>query len=425
MRRFLKFLSPGSPSLVALGQFGASGLSLLSAPIVARAIGPEGRGETAAVLAVTYMWPLIIGMGLPLEVRRVAASNGDASIVRTARIWVALSFLPSLLVGGVFCLTFFSSFATPEKIAALIAISIGPLAVSWMCDQSVLISRLQYGRVAVVQVLQPAVYVAIVGAGWMLGLVTVTFVLSANAAAVVGTCCVAAMLSRVSVAGPRPPLRKTLRASLPFAGSSVTDATTNRLDQLLALPVMGGQSAGLYAVAATLGALAMPLGHALAASAFNAVARSPAEMRDSAIQARTREALALALVSSVMIVMVTPLGVPALFGDEFAGAVVPTIVCAVGGAGAIAAYVCMLSLAGARRGRAMTAAQLVRLVVAVVLLLWLGSILGPLGAAIASATGAWTLLFMLATRIRGGLRIFLVTPRDILNALRRLKKVGE
>ncbi|MCY1717622.1 lipopolysaccharide biosynthesis protein [Microbacterium sp. SL62] len=419
--RFIGYLNPSSPSIVAIGQFAASGLALLSAPIVARAIGPEGRGETAAVLAVTYMWPLIAGLGLPLEVRRVAAESGEAHVLRTARLWMAFSFAPSLGVAAVLTFTLFDSFSTPERLAAALAISVTPFAISWMCDQSVLISRIQYGRVAIVQVLQPLVYVTLISLGWLFGIIGVSYVLISNAFAVVVTCSVSALLVRVSLRGPRLPLGQTLRSSLPFAGNSVADATTNRLDQLLALPIMGGQAAGLYAVAATAGALAMPLGHALAASAFNAVARTPATQRDSVIVVRTREALAVSLVASVMVIAIIPLGVPALFGSQFETAVGPAIVCTVGGVAAIAGYVNTLSLAGAGKGRVLMGAQVLRLITAISLLIWLGSVIGALGAAIASATGTWVLLLALASRTRGGLHIFAIRPSDLVGAMRRLR----
>lgn len=422
MSRVARFVDPSSPSFVALGQFAASALALISAPIVARAIGPDGRGETAAVLAVTYMWPLICGMGLPLEVRRHAAATNETSVLRTARVWVVLLFLPSVLVGAILSFTLFDGFPPAEKVAALVAVSMAPLAVSWMCDQSILISRSQYGRVAVVQIMQPAVYVLLIATGWVSGIVSVAFVIWSNAAAVGATFIAAAALARVGFGGPRLPLKSTLRRSIPFAGSSITDATTNRLDQLLALPIMGGPAAGFYAVAATVGALAMPLGHALAASSFNAVARTPAGEREKIIGDRTREALALGIISSVVVIILAPFGIPLLFGTDFSQAVIPTMICAAGACATIAAYVCMLSFAGSARGKEMTLAQIVRLITATILLIWLGTQFGAIGASIASAVGSWVLLAMLLSRLKGGFRMALVRPADIMSGLRRLQK---
>lgn len=410
-----------SPSLIALGQFASAGLALISAPIVARAIGPTGRGETAAVLAAFYIWPIVAAFGMQLEVRRASAAGTRAPTIRRARDTMLILFIPSAVVGWALQMTIFDGLDKETQLVATLGIIAAPLMVSWMCDQSVLIADKNYRAVAVVQVTQPATYLAFVMLGLLAGVITVPYVLSANIAGTAVTALYAASRTKVGFRGARTPLRPFLKKSMSFSGSSIAEATAGRLDQLVALPLLGATQTGFYSVAATIGGLAMPLGHALAADSFNEIARLKGDpTREERKREHVRSALAGGVLIGTLLAATSPLILPLLFGPQFKDSILPAIILSIGGVAAVPAFVASLVLAAEGRGVEMTFAQLARLISGMTLLLILGPPLGAIGAATASSFATWLLLGFLTFRACGSLSPWLLGRADFVVAVRRL-----
>ena len=411
-----------SPTHVALGQLGSSALALISAPVVARLLGPEGRGETASVLAAFYIWPILSALGMQLEVRRAGARDAGEAALRRARVFIVLLLMPSAVIGWALSSTVFGGLGE-TRVVAFIGLALGPAMVWWMCDQSLLIARKRYRFVAVAQLVQPVTYLACVLVGWSLGVVSVGFVLSAHIAAMVFTAVCTSISVRVGLTGPRARTGSFLASSLRYSGSSIADAAANRIDQFLALPLLGAYQTGLYAVAATVGGLALPLGHALAADSFNAVASAAGDEARRAVKLfQIRTAVAGALLSGAALFAVTPALLPLIFGSEFEMAVVPALITVWGGVGAIAAYVASLVLAAEGRGVEMTIAQVIRLAVSVGALYLFGSMWGAVGAAVASALGSWVLCVAVVLRATGTPKAFLVRWSDFGAVVRRLAR---
>lgn len=421
LRFILRLLSIDSPSQVALGQFASAGLALISAPIVARLLGPTGRGETAAVLAAFYLWPILASLGMQLEVRRAGVGPSAGASIRRARDFMLLLFVPSMAVALLLIVTLFAQLDSTTRIVAFVGIALGPLMISWMCDQSVLIAQRRYRAVGLVQLMQPFTYLVLVLVGWAVGYVSVAYVLGASIVGTAVTAAYAASRTRIALRGPRAEWREFLQRSFRYSGSSIAEAGANRLDQLLALPIIGAYQAGLYAVAATVGGLVLPLGHALAADSFNVVARieDSAERMEAKIH-HIRTALAGGLLVGVLLAIATPIVIPLLFGHEFTGAVPAALVTIVGGIAAAAAYVGSLVLTAEGRGTEMTISQTVRLVVGLALLVAIGPLWGAPGAAVSSATASWVLFAVLTWRSTGSLTAWLVRPSDFKHAVRRL-----
>src|SRR5680860_505229 len=72
-----------SPSIIALTRLIIQLTPLLTAPIVARELGPEGRGFYAACFAAMTLTPVALGLGLPLVTRRRSANHDPASTMRS------------------------------------------------------------------------------------------------------------------------------------------------------------------------------------------------------------------------------------------------------------------------------------------------------------------------------------------------------
>ncbi|QZT58438.1 lipopolysaccharide biosynthesis protein [Mycolicibacterium austroafricanum] len=411
-----------SPSLLIIGRLGASALALISAPIVARAIGPEGRGETAAALALYLIVPVVLGLGLPLEVRRQAATSDGHAVVRTAKTLVALSSLLSAAIAVLTYFTIFSGFSADGRLVASIGIALAPLSASWAIDVSVLVAHRRYGGVLLMQLLQPAVYVGLIVTVWLLDMARVSTVLAASLVGTVATFSAGLMLVRVPLVGKRVDTKSLMRKSLAFSGSAIAEAASSRADQILALPLIGAYQAGLYSVAATIGAIPLAIGQALGASYFAPIAQAESQNRTRLQGEAVRAALAAAVMITPLIALAAWLTIPWVFGEAFRDSVPVTMISLIGSACLLAAYVASMALAADGRGIRMTFAQVGSLVCGISALLILGPILGALGAAIASTIGYLILLSILLFSL--GLPTRALTPRsqDFLASIKRLKR---
>ena len=419
-RLLATLLRTDSPSLLIVGRTGATALAFVTAPIIARSIGPVGRGETAAAIATFSILPILLAFGVPLEVRRLAAIGKGKAALRTART-LCVSVLPiSAAVAWLAHSTIFASFEADTRIVATIGLALAPLAMSWMCDLGVLIGVGRLRGVMTMQLLQPGVYLISILVFLAFGAVTTSTVLIANVLGTLSSCFLGMSLTRTGLRGERHPMRGMLGASARFAGSSIAESASNRLDQVIALPLMGAFQAGIYSAAVTVASVPFALGQALGASYFPLVARSEGEDRQHLREQAIRVSTAISLMCVPFMVPAIWIGIPILFGSEF-NAAVPVAWASFGGTAVmIVAYVCSMALAAEGRGNRMTIAQTGSLIVGVILLFLLAPTHGALGAAIASASSYLILLALLVGGMRVRLRESILRRNDFPMAFSRI-----
>lgn len=384
-------MNTNSPALLLLGRLGASGLALMSAPIVARAIGPEGRGETAAALALFALVPIFLGLGLPLELRRLVAVEGDTSSVRPARRLVAMSALVSLPVAFICSISIFSTFDGEAKLAATIGVALTPLTLSWICDTSVLVARRDYRGIVALQLLQPLSYLLGVAALWAASLATTSSVLWVYLASNAVSFAFGIWRVRASRHGAEPATGQLLRGSLRFAGGSLAEAASNRLDQVLALPVLGAAQAGFYSVGVTIGLAPLALAQALGTASFTHIAKAQGRRRRRLVNQSIAQVASLSFVSSLILSLVGPYLVVVLFGDAFRGAEwairVSAVACMLA---SISLQASTVLIATGKAGK-LAVSQVFSLVTGIGFLFLLGPEFGAVGAALASAIGYATM----------------------------------
>ncbi|TFB85620.1 hypothetical protein E3O44_13625 [Cryobacterium algoricola] len=411
-----------SPSVIVLARILSAFLSLLSAPIVARALGPEGRGETAAALAVTGLAPLLVGWGVPLVVRRLSVDRSRISpAIRGVRIVALWALLPSAVIAGGCRYLLLPTVDNATGIVFIVAVASAPLSVVWICTANVLVAQRRHGAFALINLLPAAISVGALIVGWQWGWITVGYVLLANLFGNVGTFVTVLFLVPVTVRGPRVRARSLLRDGMSFGGSQVAEAASYRLDQAIALPLMGGAQAGLYSVAATVALLPYAVGQAVGTAIFGNIAEDvTAEVRQERIAQAVRAALLIAGLTAVVLAIVTPFAVPLVFGRNFAGAVGPTIVGLIGSIAVVLSYVASSALVALGRGSAILFAQLLGLAIGICALAILGTLWGALGASIASSMGFWSCALYAIVSLR--LPVALLVPRrsDFYSAARML-----
>ncbi|WP_337851150.1 oligosaccharide flippase family protein [Rathayibacter sp. YIM 133350] len=409
-----------SPALMIVGRLSVTALGLASIPIIAHGLGPAGRGQTAAALAAFFLVPILVCVGLPYEVRRRVAADGEFSAVRTGRVLAALTVVPSALVAAVLTTTVLGALPADAALAAFVGVTAAPFAVSWMNDTAVLASRRRFGAVAIMQLAQPLVFVIALLGVWMLGALSVAAVLWCNLAGSLATFVLGLVLNRVGPAGAYAPWRALLRGSLTFYGGVIADTAYRRMDQVIMLPILGAHESGLYSVAVTIGGLPIFIAMAFAASVFPDAAGASAEARQHLARSVISAAAALGLLAAVGLAIAAPFVVLVLFGPAFTGAFAAVYVAIAASVLVTVNLTCSELLAAANRGLRLTLAQSAALVSMVSLLLLLGPGLGALGAAIGALCAAGVALALLLAALHCPPTVLLPRPRDLAWGLRRL-----
>lgn len=415
-----RVLQRDSPFLIVFANVIAMGLALLTAPIVARALGPDGRGETAAALAAFALVPIFLSIGIPLELRRLAAQSQAKPAVRAARdIW-AWALIPASMAAYVLDLTIFNSLGADTRTIIFVGITLAPLTMSWTADVSVLISRGQYRSVLAIRLVQPVVFFLGSFVFWALGALSVTVVLLLNISATAVTAALGITFVRVSLFGERASHRQLVSKGLKFAGSAIAEAASNRLDQVLLLPLIGATGAGFYSVAVTIASLPMALGQALGATYFRSLAVAADADRARLVSSGVRATASITFVVCSALGALSPVLIPVLFGGSFTGAIAPALVALIGSFALTVGYVCSMMLAAQGRGIRMTVAQTVSLVAALGLLYLLAPAFGAVGASAASSISYVILLAMLMRGLRPPLRSLVPTVSGLRLAFRML-----
>ncbi|ACL40907.1 hypothetical protein Achl_2946 [Pseudarthrobacter chlorophenolicus A6] len=355
-----------------------------------------------------------------MEVRRLSATSDAKRVLRAARILCILALPLSIAAAIVFGQTIFLELDPTTRMVAIIGVSLSPLMMSWSCDVSVLVAHERYRGVMVMQLAQPGIYVIIVIALSLLRIASPATVLIASLCGTTTTFIVGVYLTRTSVLGPHVPLASLMKNAVRFAGSSIAEAASSRLDQVLVLPLIGSFQAGIYSVAVTVAAVPLSFGQALGASFFRPIARAEGINRRDLQAAALRSASALALMSIPLMAIAIYFGLPVLFGEEYASSVPIAFVSLLGTAGMMTAYVCSMALGAAGRGTVMSVAQISSLILGIALLYVLGPIYGAVGAAVASSISYFTLLVILVCALRIPFELVIPRRHDFADSIRRL-----
>lgn len=307
-------------SLTSVGLYGSG---LVTGPILARALGPSGRGDIAAVIAPATVLVLVLAFGLP-----TAAAYFVDSVPEDRLLVTALTF--GLVVGGPVCAVLwflapgYLHGHSPETLTwARVMLLTIPTSVGTATVLEITRRRnpgIAWNFWRSLPLLIPAVVIVLLAVA---GRLTLGSVLAANFAGAVAPFVLFASRLR-SRPLPRPSLA-TLRLLMPYAWRTASAGTamslTNRLDQVMLVGLVTPAELGLYAVAVMTASVTNPLTSGLSFALFGHLRSETSELR---AQARFRKSLATTMLVSGTVALGLALGAPILlriaFGSLFAPA---------------------------------------------------------------------------------------------------------
>jgi O-antigen/teichoic acid export membrane protein len=386
-------------------------LGMLTGVLLARELGPDGRGELAAI----QLWPALLAtvamFGLPEALGYYSASDKSQTgkYVSTATGFALLSSLAFMLAAYAVLPALLSAQSPSTIYYSRLYLLLLPLMAIAGIPPHALRGLGQLGPWNLLRLLPTLGWLAVIGVAACLRSSTPQFL-------TVGYLAVLALLALPinafvysHIAPPRtidPRLGKRLaRFGLPSMLSSVPQLFNLRLDQLIMASILPLDLLGLYVVAVAWSGGLTPLLTSLGFVLFPKIASQP--NLDLKLQVLTRGAricIVAGVVLCILMIPVTPMLLPALFGRPYLEAVPSSMILIVGAALLGFNYLLEEGLRALGRPAAVLWAELSGLAASAAGLLILLPRFGALGAAVASLCAygfITTVLLVLLRRYTG------------------------
>ncbi len=309
-------------------------VNLLTGIIVARLLGTDGRGELAAILAITQVATWIFAMGCNQAASFHLARHPDDG---------------HLLIGGWLLLL------APLAVLGVIAtVAVLPVALSAQRDAVVVMAQLFATTILAGLVLellngvilgdhrfilwnwlrlaQPAGVACLYVVLWRLDALTLSSALVVNAAMTVLLSISAGLWALRRYGRPRLDgqlARSTFWFGFRVHGSNVAGTVNGRLDLAIIPAFLGASSVGLYSVAANVAAIVGTLAGTVVALVLPAAARR-AERGPSTVVASMYVAFGVGVLGALIIGLLADVTLRLLYGDAFVAATEPLRVLLVG-----------------------------------------------------------------------------------------------
>lgn len=315
------------------------GMTILSAVaglLIARAIGPSGRGNYAAVAAWFGLFLTVGEVGQTAATTYFAARDPAAAprVLTTSRRIMTVTGAVATLIGFLIAPLLAHHSRSLTIAYWTVFASCLPSFIGASCTFTLQARHLKAWNI--VRIAQPALYFAVVVAAWAGGFLTLEMASIAIASTVSLQTLLAYMLCRrVGLTGgayDRTLTGPLIRYGASQAASAAPAVVNTRLDQVFLSQMASASQLGLYAVAVSLTSLASPVIASVGNVLFPRLAGTSVD--ESRVQ-RERTAIIGSLVLATAILAIVAasasLVIPTLFGSHFHGAIAMVWILAPGG----------------------------------------------------------------------------------------------
>lgn len=302
--------------------------NVLGSVVLARSLGPEGRGALAALL----FWPhLLAGLGnLSINDSLVKRIAGTPSQIHRHYLGVSLTVTLVLAVATVILGAVFMPILLGANRAGMLEattwylVLFVPISMVGVCLLSYQQGLLNFDRFNQLRFVQPSFYIAGLLMLVLSGTLTVeTVALVTLLSTVAGT-----VLSWWSAARPLPAWRASTALHLgtlgvQYHGVNLVMFVANEIDRLVVLSWTGDQEVGIYAVATAVAMLGTAvIGQTAAALLFPKIAALAEDSQRRELFCRSSQLTVLFTVAvNAVAALMVPLLVPLVFGPAFEAAV--------------------------------------------------------------------------------------------------------
>lgn len=307
--------------------FGIVNLAL--SPLLARSLGPVGRGRQSVVAVVDDFSSAAFLAGVPQAAGYYAKlGQHDESALLSACIRFGLLASPlSLTIGALVSLGPLRGYLdTTSAWLTFFLIAASPLfATTGVTARQLLISRGDLLGIRNVYLWTIALRAMPVGAAYALHELTLPVAILALSYSAYFANIYALIRLNVRPTRRSAPLGRLLRYGIKSVPSALSQLSSGRIDQLLLAALVDTRLVGLYATAVMLNFAIFQLGSSFGIKAYAQAGPSPEQLRRAA--ATVRDTWCLTLVMGLVLLAFSVSGALGLvFGTSFGGAALPTVV---------------------------------------------------------------------------------------------------
>lgn len=364
--------------------------------LLARWLGPSGRGDYAAVMAYfglsLVFFELGLGSSVVYHVSKWRSTHAD--YVRTAAALLVPLALVAALVAALLGLTVFGG--SPVRRAAFLVLPLGIVFCFAGAPASFALQSIDLAKWNLVRLSQPVAFSLLIVGAHLLTTLDVVLVVNLMATTFAAQSVLSWWLYRRAATYKghfrRDQVRPMLRFGVLNMSSSAPNALNSRADQLVLALLVSASALGEYAVAVSLSVLAGPLVLAFGHVSFPRLARGES-VRDT-IRTAVRGSIAVSVMSMAAIVVAGPFVVPVLFGAGYGSVTVLLLILAPGAAVVVVNQVLGDILRGLGRPGAVAVCEWFGIVATIVGLFLLVPRVGVMGAAVTS-TVTYVVVFLM------------------------------
>jgi O-antigen/teichoic acid export membrane protein len=318
----------GSALLFASQVIGNAGF-FAAVLILARGLGPAGRGAVAFFIVTAMVAARAVGLGVREATTVFAAQRPDRRPSLLSNLLLA-SVVTGAAGAAIVCaaLTLFPGIR-PARIGTAEVVSLGLAIVAFSFvdgGYNFLVGCSRFRLQALVTATSSWIYAASLLVLWLAGGVTVAGAAIAwTAAAAARAVFVFAGSARLTGVGrpDLPLLRKSIRFGCRAWIGSLARFTNFRADQVLMGFIASEASLGIYAVAVNASEILLYFPEAMAMALLPIVARAEPEQRNEQALRAFRSLLVVTIGSIVVAVFAAAPLLPVVFGSKFAGSTTP------------------------------------------------------------------------------------------------------
>jgi O-antigen/teichoic acid export membrane protein len=395
------------------------GLGFLVSVLIARGLGPEGRGITALYQSAVGLAFAFLSLGIASSaVYFVARRDITARDATRAGLSITLAATAVTAIGVAIAGLLYGDQLADRDVPYWLALVAVPAVIQYRVVEAVLRAQGRYGAMNVIELLLPVTLcLGLVGVDLATGLTV------SNTVAVWSFAFLPAALLGYALLGssawPVAPAGRTLLAPVVRFGlqgqlSNLIQLLNYRLDSYLVLLLLDTAAVGIYAIGVSLSEGMWFIANSVAVVLLTEITSGDAEQAGRMTPVVCRNTLLVTALASLGAAVVSPFVIPAVFGAAFDAAVgvflwlLPGTV-ALAGTKILAAYVFS-------RGRPMLNAAIATVTLVVTLALDL-ALIPPFGVngAAAAASGAYILSLVLTAiayrRLSGGSIAAALLPR--------------
>lgn len=308
-------------------------LGLLTGIMLARILGPEGRGALAAIQNPAT---ILLGVGA-LGITTAAAyfSGRDprlaGSLMTTALVALLLWSIPLVAIAYLLMPFLLNAQSASVIQYAQIYLLIIPIQFAIGAPFWVLQGLGEFKLWNILRFQAPIAWLAVIGLTWVLGMVTVKAISLFYLAVMFCVACVFVSLALRKVPPPHQPeashLSALLRYGLPASLTAVPQQLNLRLDQLLMATFLSADTLGLYVVAVAWSGAFSPLLTSVSQVVFPRLAATHDQHEQAETLHRTLRLFMLSVaVLTIVLLALTPFVLPLLFGSAFMPAIPAALV---------------------------------------------------------------------------------------------------